>query len=193
MERPRRQRTHPRAAIRCGAERRGRGQASLDFTFDTQAFFGKYRERSQAQGAAYYQAFGVARDDAPGRREASRQNLRFYGAPHVAMLFLPSFGDDVRVASDIGMYAQTFLLALAARGISAVPQTILGYYADTVREVLGISEESNLLFGISFGYADKDATSYSYDVGRAPFTECATFHEIAHGVEQRTGPTCPGP
>ena len=92
------------------------------------------------------------------------------------MLFLPSFGDDVRVASDIGMYAQTFLLALAARGIAAVPQTILGYYASTIREVLGVSEDLKLLFGISFGYADEDAASYSYDVGRVPSTECATFH-----------------
>jgi hypothetical protein len=66
---------------------------------------------------------------------------------------------------------------LAARGIAAVPQSILGYYANTVREVIGVSEELKLLFGMTFGYADEAAVSYSYDVGRVPSTECATFHE----------------
>jgi len=50
-------------------------------------------------------------------------------------------------------------------------------YANAVREVLGVSEELKLLFGSSFGYADEAAASYSYAGGRAPSTECATFHE----------------
>lgn len=152
------------------------GTLSLDFTFDTNAFHGQYRKRSQAQGAAYYQALGIARDDATGRREAARHNLSFFGAPYVALLFLPSFGDDVRVAADIGMYAQTFLLTLAAQGLVAVPKTILGYYADTVRDVLAIPDDMKMLFGISFGHADEAAPSDSCDVGRVPITESATFH-----------------
>ncbi|MEY8742411.1 nitroreductase family protein [Bacillales bacterium AN1005] len=63
---------------------------------------------------------------------------------------MPVIGDNVRVASEIGMYAQSFLLALAARGIGSVPQTVLGFHAEVVREVLGVSKEMKLLFGISF-------------------------------------------
>lgn len=37
-----------------------------------------------------------------------------YGAPHVALLFMPSFGDNVRVGGDMGIYGQTFWLSLTA-------------------------------------------------------------------------------
>ncbi|WP_223838591.1 nitroreductase family protein [Saccharopolyspora pogona] len=73
----------------------------------------------------------------PGRNAAmTRFGLEFYGAPHAAFLFMPKFGDGVRAARDIGMYAQNFLLSLAARGFDGVPQTHLGFYADTVRDFL---------------------------------------------------------
>ena len=126
-----------------------------DFSFSTADFCGVYSERSKAQGAAYYQAIGVPREATEDRRLASRYNLEFFGAPHAALLFMPSFGDDVRVAGDIGMYGQTFLLSLTAHGLGGIPQTMLGFYADTIREMLGIDPSLKMLFGISFGYPDK--------------------------------------
>lgn len=127
---------------------------SPDFSWDETAFSGRLDERRRAQGKAYYDALGIARDDKAGRHEAILRNLDFFGAPHAAFLFMPSVGDSVRVAADIGMYAQTFLLSLTARGYAGIPQTLLGLFADPIREHLGISDEMKLLFGISFGYAD---------------------------------------
>ncbi|MFD9319117.1 nitroreductase family protein [Streptomyces sp. NPDC060053] len=49
-----------------------------------------------------------------------------------------------RTAGDIGMYAQNFLLSLAARGLAGIPQTVLGVYADTVREFLGVPSLSGV-------------------------------------------------
>jgi hypothetical protein len=77
--------------------------------------------------------------------EVFRHNLEFYGAPHVAFLFMPLVGDGVRVASDIGMYAQNFLLSLTARGLAGVPKTLLGMFADPVREMLGVGDDMKLL------------------------------------------------
>jgi hypothetical protein len=59
----------------------------------------------------------VAIDDLPARHEAAARNYRFFDAPHASFLFIPSFGDNARVAADFGMYAESFLLALAVRGI----------------------------------------------------------------------------
>ncbi|MBU8691193.1 nitroreductase [Priestia megaterium] len=153
-----------------------KGNTSLDFTFDEKDFFGEYSRRQKAQGKAYYEALGVAREDYEGRKKAAANNFKMYDAPHVALLFMPSIGDDVRVAADIGMYGQSLLLALTARGIGSVPQTVLGMYADTVREVLGVSNEMKLLFGVSFGYPDKEAPANSLRLGRDPIEESVTFH-----------------
>jgi nitroreductase len=149
---------------------------SLDFSFDPAAYGGRMRDRRQEQGRCFYEALSMGRDDADGRRLASRKNLDFYGAPHAALLFVPDVGDCVRVAADVGMYAQTFLLALSARGLGGIPQTILGYFADTVREVLGVEAESKLLFGVSFGSIDEANPANSVRMGRDPASASVTLH-----------------
>lgn len=152
------------------------GRFSSDFSFDTKVFYGCYKERSDEQGRVYHESIGVARDDEAGRRAAGALNYSFFNAPHVALLFMPSFGDNVRVASDIGMYGQTFLLSFAARGLAGVPQTSLSFLANTMRDFLGVSNEFKLLFGISFGYADDTAPCNRIPTKRDPVSDCVTFH-----------------
>lgn len=154
------------------------GRFSSDFSFDYADFGdGVYIQRAQEQGAAYYRSLGVERSDTRARRDAALRNLEFFGAPHVAFLFMPQFGDGARVAGDVGMYAQTFLLALEARGLAGIPQTMLGSYADVVRESLGIKPEMKLLFGISFGRADPEGPASEYRMGRAPLDESVVVHD----------------
>jgi nitroreductase len=154
-----------------------RGEMSLDFSFDP-----KYGQNDvlldhvSRYGQVYYETMGVARGDAEGRGKLMLRNLEFFDAPHVAFLFLPVVGDSVRVAADIGMYAQTFLLSLTARGFGGIPQTMLGHFANTVREVLGISDEHKLLFGISFGRPDKTALANSFRVDRVPVEDSVVLH-----------------
>lgn len=147
-----------------------------DFSFDYADFYGPYSDRQKAQGKASYEALEIVRGDPDGQRRLMRYNASFYNAPHVALLFMPSFGDNVRVASDIGMYGQTFLLSLAARGLGGIPQTFLGFFAGTIREFLGVSEEYKLLFGISFGYPNVNASGSHINMDRAPVEDSVTFH-----------------
>jgi nitroreductase len=152
------------------------GRTSSDFFWDEMAFTDCYGERHRDHGKLYYESLGVPREDREQRRRAAAVNFSFFDAPHVALLFMPVIGDSVRVAGDIGMYGQTFLLSLTARGLGGVPQTVLGLYADTIREPLGISPDLKLLFGISFGYPDAAAPSNAARVGRAPIAESVMFH-----------------
>ncbi|EAS6634537.1 nitroreductase [Escherichia coli] len=153
------------------------GQLTPDFSFGINDFPGVYRERYKEQGAAYYQAIGVKRDDKDLRREASRRNLEFFGAPHVALLFMPEVGDNVRVAGDIGMYAQTLLLSLTAHGLGGVPQTSLGFYGETIRKELGVDPSLKLLFGISLGYPDITHPANQYRINKVSLGESVTFHQ----------------
>lgn len=96
---------------------------------------------------------------------------------------MPAFGDEVRAAGDIGMYAQNFLLSLTARGLGGIPQTMLGMYADTVREFLGVPSELKLLFGISFGTADLAAPANSFHMGRVPLEQSGVLHYTSGVLE----------
>jgi len=153
------------------------GRLSPDFSWDESAFAGRYEERRREQGKYYYESLGVTRDDQEARCRAGAKNFSFFNAPHVALLFMPAIGDSVRVAGDIGMYGQTFLLSLAARGLGGVPQTVLGLYAETIREALGISRELKLLFGISFGYPNNESSANRTRIGRDSLSASVTWYE----------------
>ena len=153
------------------------GEMTPDFPFGYDEFYGAYKERQHAQAAAYYQALGVTREAFDARRTTMLRNLEFFGAPHACLLFMPAFYDGVRIASDVGMYGQTFLLSLTAHGLGGVPQTLLGFFADTIREVLGIDPSMKMLFGISFGYPDMTSPASQYRINKAPIEETVTFHQ----------------
>lgn len=55
--------------------------------------------------------------------------------------------------------------------------TVLDMNADAVRQVLGVSDDMNLLFGISFGYPDKEARANSFRTGRDPIESYVTFYD----------------
>lgn len=149
---------------------------TADFSFNYDDLYGVYKERQQAQGAAYFQAAGIARDAAEQRRYAILRNLEFFGAPHVCLLFMAPVYDPVRVAGDVGMYGQTLLLSLAAHGLAGVPQTLLSFFAEPAREVLGIDPSLKMLFGVSFGYAEPGNPVNTFPVAKAPIEECVSFH-----------------
>lgn len=150
---------------------------SPDFTFDKNDYPEPCKTRASEQGRSYYQALGVARNDRLSRADVVERNVTFFGAPHIALLFMPAVGDNARVAADVGMYAQTFLLSLTARGYAGVPQAVLSYFARTVRRVLNLSDDHKLLFGISFGLPDSTHPAFTHREPRASLDEIVKWHE----------------
>jgi len=152
------------------------GRYSPDVPEDEGIYEEIHRERREAMGEILYGALGIERDDMEGRSAWYLDNLRFFGAPHAVLIFMPARATE-RMATDVGMYGQTLMLALAAHGISSCPQGILGFFADTVRDVLGIADGSRLVYGISFGYADDTSAVNRIDMPRVPLSESTRWHD----------------
>lgn len=151
------------------------GTVSLDFPYDG-AYTGVYKERQYTAAQALYDAVGITREDKQARHEQFMRNFTFFDAPHVAFLFLPEpFG--LREAADLGMYAQTLMLAMVAKGLGSCPQTSLSFEADLIREVLGVAPENKLLFGLSFGYPAPDAAVNDCQTDRAELASSVCFHD----------------
>jgi nitroreductase len=150
------------------------GEISMDFPYDGQ-YDGVYKERQYGAAEALYDSVSIARADKAGRHEQFMRNFIFFDAPHVAFMFLPEpFG--LREAADLGMYAQTLMLAMTAHGLGSCPQTALSFQADFIRETLGVDSGNKLLFGISFGYPDPDAPANTCATDRAALSDTVTFH-----------------
>ena len=146
----------------------------MDFPYDG-TYEGVYKERQYGAAQALYDAVGVTRDDKAGRHEQFMRNFTFFDAPHVAFFFLPEpFG--LREAADLGMYAQTVMLAMTAHGLGSCPQTALSFQADYVREQLHVDAGNKLLFGLSFGHPLPDAPANNCHTERADLSETVIFH-----------------
>lgn len=151
------------------------GQYTMDFPFDGK-YQGVYQDRQYDAANQLYAALGIDRKDKEKRGEAFMDNYRFFGAPHVAFVFLPEpFG--IRESADVGMFAQTLMLALTAQGLASCPQTALSFNPHVVREHLGIPDSNKLLFGISFGHEDTQNSANRCRVSRSPLNETVHFIE----------------
>ncbi len=150
------------------------GDLTMDFPYDG-VYNGVYKERQYGSAQALYDAVDITRKDKAGRHQQFMRNFTFFDAPHVAFLFLPEpFG--LREAADLGMYAQTLMLAMTAHGLGSCPQTALSFQVDFIREQLGIDASNKLVFGMSFGHPDPDAPANTCTTDRAALADTVTFH-----------------
>jgi nitroreductase len=125
-------------------------------------------------GALLYGTMGVPRHDAEARRIAVRRNWEFFRAPLAGVVCMHRDLDHVD-SLGVGMFLQTFLLALAARGIGSCVQVSIAGYPDTVREQLGIDADMRILCGLAIGYADPDFPANTLAVPRNPLADNVVF------------------
>jgi nitroreductase len=102
------------------------------------------------------EAMGTSLNDPKALREARKRNFGFYGAPHVIYLYQDS-SLSLWSLFDVGLFAQTLMLAAQAKGLGTVPQAFATDYAQHIKEFLGIPKTKRLVLGISIGYADLQA------------------------------------
>ena len=137
-------------------------------------FTGEYRTRKVECAVAMYSKMGIGRDDAAGRARAALRNFELFDAPHVVFIGMhKDFGTTV--ALDVGMYAQTLMLAMTANGIGSCAQGSMRYYPDIVREEFELSEDIRILFGISFGYEDPAVPANATRTTRDPIANSVVF------------------
>ncbi|MEX1665532.1 nitroreductase [Zhongshania arctica] len=150
------------------------GEWTMDFPYDGK-YQGVYKERQYKAAADLYDAMGITRENKVARNEQFMKNYEFFGAPHVAFLFLPEpFG--LREAADLGMYAQTLMLSIAAHGLASCPQTALSFNCDLVRQELNIDPANKLLFGLSFGFEDTKHAVNACRTDRAELSDTVKFY-----------------
>ena len=138
-------------------------------------YVGVYKERRIGAAVALFQATGVGRHDSEARARSMLRNYELFDAPHVAFFFMPpAFG--LHGAADVGMYAQTLMLAMTAHGLGSCAQGALAHQASYVKEELGVDPSLKCLFGLSFGYPDQAHPSTAARTDRAAFGDSVVMH-----------------
>lgn len=134
----------------------------------------EFKHFRQELGAEVYGAMGIKRGDKEARAAAVMRNWEFFGAPVVAMVCLHQ---DLGLADamSVGMFVQTLLLELTARGIASCCEVSLAAYPDIIRKELNIPPELVIICGVAIGYADEEFKANKLRVGRAPLEHNVTF------------------
>jgi nitroreductase len=130
----------------------------------------------RALGARVYGAMGIARDDTAGRAAAVLRNFGFFGAPLVGIVCMHRELGAADAVS-VGMFLQTLLLALTARGLGTCVEVSVAGYPEILRGELGIAAELSILCGLAVGYSDPDFPANWLDSGRDPIEQNVVFVE----------------
>ena len=122
------------------------------------------------------EASGRDLNDPKALKQAKKANFNFYGAPHAIYLF-----QDATLAPwslfDLGLFAQSLLLAAHANGLGTVPQAFATDYAQDIKKFLSIPETKRLVIGISIGYPDMKSPKNALRSDRADTDELVKWIE----------------
>jgi nitroreductase len=108
--------------------------------------------------------------------KAKKANFNFYFAPHAIYLFQDASLSEWSLF-DIGLFAQSLMLAAHAKGLATVPQAFTTDYAKEVKECLGIPASKRLILGLSVGYPDVDSPVNAYRTERQAVGEFCKYLE----------------
>lgn len=150
--------------------------AAPDTAIAIDTFPSPYRRLQVECAVALYEPMGIARDDRAGRFRALLRNFEFFDAPHVAIVCMEqSF--SMGVALDVGIYLQTLMLALHARGVASCAQASVRQYASVVRRELELRDDLLVLCGLSFGYEDPGVPANNCRQTREPIEANVVFRD----------------
>ncbi|MBI2954707.1 MAG: nitroreductase [Chloroflexi bacterium] len=132
------------------------------------------QRRMDENTAHRFSIMGLGRNNEPARRGNSRRGYEVFGAPVVVFLCL-----DRRLTPwsifDVGMVAQSIMLAAKGLGVDSIPAVNLVNYPDLIREELSIPEDLMILLGIALGYADEENIVNKPRSLRRPVEEAVRF------------------
>jgi hypothetical protein len=135
----------------------------------------EYRKRQIACAISLYDSQNIKYEEKEKRQQLMLRNWQFFGAPHAAFFSMPKTMSEIN-AVDMGIYLQTIMLLMTEHGLASCPQGALAMYTDAVWEMANIPENHAIMFGLSFGYADTDATINNFEVGRDDIDQSIEFY-----------------
>lgn len=132
------------------------------------------QSRIEQLGAKRLESLGIEPGDSVARRALGEQNFRLFGAPVVVYLCMDRTLSPWSLF-DMGLLAQSIMLAAQERGMDSAPAVMLAAYPDLLRVELNIPSDLSILLGVALGYGDSSHPYNRYRSPRRPLGEVACF------------------
>lgn len=139
---------------------------------------GIYKERRRECGFQLYDAVGIERGDRVASARQADENLRFFGAPHVALVTTEAALGTYGVL-DCGAYVNNFMLAARSLGVASIAQAAIAYRSSFLRRWFDIPADRQVVCGISFGFEEAGHPANGFRTHRAPMEQVLRWVEGA--------------
>ncbi len=117
---------------------------------------GATRERRRALMKQIYGSMGIGRDDEDKRRVWWEKMDRFFGAPNAVIICLEK-ALLPRALVDIGLIAQTLMLAAHGYGLGTCTIARAVHHPGVLRRLFDIPDTEAIICGVAVGYPDLNA------------------------------------
>ncbi len=110
------------------------------------------------------EGFNIDRNDREARTEKTLRNYEFFGAPVCGVVTMSKDLSHMDAMS-VGMFVQTFVLALTERGLGTCWQESVTGYPEVLRREFKIPDDQRILCGLAIGYPAKHPVN-EFQLGR---------------------------
>jgi nitroreductase len=121
------------------------------------------------------EGYNIRREEKERHKQAVLRNYEFFGAPVCGVISMHHDLTNVDALS-VGMFVQTFVLALTERGLGACLQVSVTGYPEILRRELKLSDDQKILCGIAIGYPATDNKVNNLVMMREDVEKQVTFH-----------------
>ena len=149
--------------------------AAPDIPFPAR-YSGPYQDRRRTTGWQLYEAVGVEKGDRAASALQMRENFRFFGAPHIALLTTESELGPYGLI-DCGGFITAFALAAQALGVATIAQAAVAAYAPFLHTWFGLPENRQILCSIAFGYSDTQHPANGFRTARAALEDVIDWRD----------------
>jgi nitroreductase len=131
--------------------------AAPDYPYSPNPLPDALMARARQVGYSLFEHKGIGRDDKEKRHAHSRENFRFFGAPHILLLTTDK-QNNYGTFFDVGMLADEIMLGMTSEGIGSCPMYSVMIWPDIYRKYISAMEDRTFVCAIAYGYPQEGSS-----------------------------------
>lgn len=144
------------------------------FPYYPEKWISPFIDRRRENGWGLYGLLNIQKGEKEKMAAQQLRNYKLFDAP-VGLYFTVNKAMGIGSKMDISMMIQNVMVAAKARGLDTCPQAAWNHFHPIVLDVLGASEDEELVCTIALGYADPDDIVNTFITPRESVENFAVF------------------
>lgn len=144
------------------------------FPYYPEKWISPFIDRRRENGWGLYGLLNIQKGEKEKMAAQQLRNYQLFDAP-IGLYFTVNKAMGIGSKMDISMMIQNVMVAAKARGLDTCPQAAWNHFHPIVLEVLGASDDEELVCTVALGYANPDEIVNTFITPREPVEKFTVF------------------